>query len=170
MNVEIGIRVRNARERLHMSRENLAEIIGVSTLFVGYIECGQKGMSIETLTSICKALHVSADYILLGHVSAAPGDDEVEQLLRDLPPEYLPLAADAIRTLLNAISVVQSKEKNVVQPPAAQKPMRIAARTGKSVTISVSQDMEQELAAELARLKMQGDPVYRGPATPKEKH
>lgn len=64
-NIQIGNRVRAARKKRNLSRAELAEQLNVSVLFVSYIECGQKGMSIETLIHMCDILQVSADYLLL---------------------------------------------------------------------------------------------------------
>ena len=63
INLEIGERIRSSRLAVGLSREKLSELLGVSALFLGYIECGQRGMSITTLQKICKVLNVSADYI-----------------------------------------------------------------------------------------------------------
>ena len=86
INIEIGERVRTARKRLQMSRDALAEQLGISTLFLGYIECGQKGMSIDTLLALCKALNVSADYILMGR---EPGQTAFRRRHPDLPETLL---------------------------------------------------------------------------------
>ena len=79
VNLEIGERIRQTRTEIGFSREQLSEIIGISTLFLGFIECGQRGMSITTLKKLCDALHVSADYILFGKT----GTSKRDELLQD---------------------------------------------------------------------------------------
>lgn len=62
--VAIGERVRIRRKALKITQEKLAEKIDVSTSFIGHIERGTRKMSVETLYAICKALGVSADYLM----------------------------------------------------------------------------------------------------------
>lgn len=158
-NIEIGARVRIARERLHMSREKLAELLDRSTLFIGYIECGQKGMSIETLLAICKTLQVSADYLLFGNEPDSTLHCEAAQLLSGMPQAYLPLAAESLRTLVKTIAVVQANEhEHVVVSTANVKQIStshptvvaIAAQNGMQQEVIV--DNPEELCKELARL------------------
>ena len=59
---EIGLRVRNNRTLLKLSREKLAEEADISLSFLADIEHGRKNMTTVTLYGLCKALHVSADY------------------------------------------------------------------------------------------------------------
>lgn len=63
---EMGIRIRNQRELLGYTREQLAEKLDVSTKFCSDIELGVKGVSIQTLAKLTELLNLSADYILFG--------------------------------------------------------------------------------------------------------
>lgn len=63
---QIGERVRSQREFLGLTRDELAELLGVSVNFCSDIELGKKGMSLETLVKTAQALNVSADFIVLG--------------------------------------------------------------------------------------------------------
>lgn len=65
---EIGIRIRLEREKLGLSREKFAEIVGLSSFYIGQIERGERRMSINTLANISNSLNSSLDYILNGHV------------------------------------------------------------------------------------------------------
>lgn len=65
---EIGIRIRLEREKLGLSRERFAEIVGLSSFYIGQIERGERKMSINTLANISNSLNSSLDYILNGHV------------------------------------------------------------------------------------------------------
>ncbi len=60
----LGKRVRIRRNVLGITQETLASMIGVSTSFVGHIERGTRKCSIETLYNLCKALDISADFLL----------------------------------------------------------------------------------------------------------
>lgn len=112
-NVEIGDRLRAARRASGLTQEQLAEKLDLSSLFLSYVECGQKGMSLQTLEKICRTLDVTADYLLLGRgPQAAPRQGaQVYALLDSLPPEYLPLAEEALRTLLHTVQAVENAER-----------------------------------------------------------
>lgn len=108
INVLIGERVRIKRQALQLSREELSEMIGISALFLGYIESGTKGMSLTTLQKICKTLCVSADYLILGKESA-PDTKEIDNLLQNLDEKYIPLASNYIKMLIKTIATINRK-------------------------------------------------------------
>lgn len=107
-NVEIGRRVRAARIRRDLTREELAEQLDLSTLFLSYIECGQKGMSLSTFTNLCRVLNVSADELLFGPAHAAQTSD-AHRLLARMDPEYLSLAAGALALVGQAAEAGEKK-------------------------------------------------------------
>ena len=65
--IAIGERIRNVRENiLQITRAKLAELCGVTETFIGQIERGEKGFTVETLNKICSISGVESDYILYG--------------------------------------------------------------------------------------------------------
>ena len=62
--VQMGKRVRFIRRCQDITQEQLAEIVGISTSFMGHIERGTRAVSVETLFKLCVALGVSADYLI----------------------------------------------------------------------------------------------------------
>lgn len=64
--LEIGNRIRNRREELHMTREQLAEKLDITPKFCADIEQGARGMSLKTLINVSRILYMSTDYILFG--------------------------------------------------------------------------------------------------------
>lgn len=64
--VTIGTRIRSQREYLGYTREQFAELLGVTPKFCSDIEVGAKGMSVPTLCKISKFLRLKTDYILFG--------------------------------------------------------------------------------------------------------
>ena len=66
---KIGIRIQACRKEQHMTIERLAELAEISPEFLRAIESGQKGMSLNTLSSLAVALQVSADYLIFGSSS-----------------------------------------------------------------------------------------------------
>ncbi len=63
---EIGLRIRLEREKHNLSRENLAEIVNLSSFYIGQIERGDRSMSLDTLVKISDTLNISIDYTLKG--------------------------------------------------------------------------------------------------------
>ena len=74
---EIGGRIKNLRKINHYTREELAEIAGISPKFLYEIESGRKGFSAETLVKISMSLSVSCDYIMFGE----NGTKRIEELI-----------------------------------------------------------------------------------------
>ena len=62
----IGLRIRKQRMFIKMSREELAQKIGVSTTFLTDIELGTKGFSVKSLNRFVQVLKISADTVLYG--------------------------------------------------------------------------------------------------------
>lgn len=60
----MGQRIKAKRKELHLTQEQLAELSGLSASFMGHIERGSRIASLETLCGLCRALDVSADYLL----------------------------------------------------------------------------------------------------------
>ncbi|MDO5409683.1 MAG: helix-turn-helix transcriptional regulator [Lachnospiraceae bacterium] len=109
INIQIGQRVKKVRHSRNLTREQLSEKLGISTLFMGYIECGQKGMSLSTLQNVCTTLRVSADYILLGIESENDKRSSAEALLNSLDDDYIPLAEESLKNLISLIEMAEQK-------------------------------------------------------------
>lgn len=62
----IGLRIRETRETLHMTREKFSECCDISESFLAAVEGGRKGITVKTLYKICNAAHVSPNYIIMG--------------------------------------------------------------------------------------------------------
>lgn len=54
----ISKRIKKRRNELRMTQEDLAEKVGVSRVYVGYVEQGRNTPSLEILEKIAKALKV----------------------------------------------------------------------------------------------------------------
>lgn len=64
INIQIGERVKAARETAGKTQEQLAEYIDVSPQYVSDLERGVVGLSIPTLKKLCVTLNVSSDWLL----------------------------------------------------------------------------------------------------------
>jgi len=61
----IGENIRTARKRKGLTLDILSGLAGVTESFLGMVERGASSLSIETLISLCDALDVTADSILM---------------------------------------------------------------------------------------------------------
>ncbi len=64
--IDIAARLKALRTANKITIERLSEIIGVSTSFVGLVERGSCGISIDNLYKLSQVFGVSVDYILTG--------------------------------------------------------------------------------------------------------
>ena len=65
-NVQIGMRVKQAREIAGLTQERLAELLDVTAQYISGVERGAVGLSVPILLQLCSVLLVSCDFILLG--------------------------------------------------------------------------------------------------------
>ena len=69
--VTVGERTRLRRNAIGLTRERLAELIGVSPRFLADVESGKVGVSLATLKRMCTALECTADFLIgndqIGH-------------------------------------------------------------------------------------------------------
>ena len=83
----------------YLPLEELAEKIGVSTVFVSQLESGSRAPGLETLVKLSQTLHVSLDLLVLG---GAPGGDAeacLAALVQGRSPRQRMLAVSLVRSL-----------------------------------------------------------------------
>ncbi len=113
--IAIGLRIRKERKKFRLTREEFAEIIGLSEYYIGQLERGERQMSLPVMVRISNCLHVSIDYLVFGrtrqasHIYEKPGiyDNnnssvykEINSLLEKCSPKGLKLIAKVIATIL----------------------------------------------------------------------
>lgn len=103
LNIQIGARIKAARENERYTQAQLAEFIDISPQFVSDMERGVVGISFETLIKICRALHVSADWLLLGSTDLSPSLEIITDKLRSLNAEQLCAINSIIDSALSLI-------------------------------------------------------------------
>lgn len=98
----IGERIQRARKAKGITQEKLGNIIDMNSKNVSQIERGLAGISIPSLMEICKALEVSADYILFG---IADGNDRsvIGNLLARLPESKQMQAEKLLEVFVEAV-------------------------------------------------------------------
>lgn len=70
-NVQIGARVKEAREAAGLTQERLAELIDITAQYLSGVERGAVGLSVPVLQRLCSVLLVSSDYILTGNTETS---------------------------------------------------------------------------------------------------
>ncbi len=94
----IGSRIKVARERKHLTQEDLAAIVDLSPTHISVIERGVKPPKLATLIAIANALDVSADTLLQDVVGRS-----VEGVSSELATEIMKLPTKERSKIINAI-------------------------------------------------------------------
>lgn len=82
--VLLGQRIRKYRKKKGYTLEKLAEMLDVSTTFIGQIERATGKPSIETLIKIANALEVSVDGLLFEALNERSGDTHFLKRVEEL--------------------------------------------------------------------------------------
>ena len=111
INVELGRRVRQAREDAGLTQERFAELIGISPQNVSCVERGLAGVSLTVLRRMCEILRVSSDFLLMG--GEARNDAEaIARRLEALPPEQFRV----VQAVLNSVLELTALPKETKGP------------------------------------------------------
>lgn len=65
-NLMVGLRIREIRESLDMTRAQFASLCDISESFLTAVERGQKSITSKTIYKICSSSKVTADYLIFG--------------------------------------------------------------------------------------------------------
>ena len=100
----VGRRFKAARERKHLTQEQLAEIVDLSPMHVSVIERGVKLPKLETLINIANILDVSADELLQDVVNNQTKlyVSEASELINQLPREDQRRVLAALRSFVES--------------------------------------------------------------------
>ncbi len=94
----IGSRIKAAREKKHLTQEDLAAIVDLSSTHISVIERGVKPPKLETFVKLANALEVSADSLLQDVV-----DHSSEGVANTLVADILKLPEKERSRLINAV-------------------------------------------------------------------
>lgn len=85
----IGTRIKKARESNHLTQEQLAEKVNLSSTHISVVERGIKAPKLETFVDIANALGVTSDYLLMDVLNDSQQitaiSIEISENLKDLP-------------------------------------------------------------------------------------
>lgn len=104
INIEIGNRIKKAREMAGLTQDRFAELIGMGTKNISAIERGAVGVSLSSIKKICLVLSISSDDLLFE--SRTENDmSTLTSRLKRLPPEQFNIANDILNKLLEAFAI-----------------------------------------------------------------
>lgn len=109
--IEVGARVKQAREAKKLSQLRLAEILDVSPSYLSNIEKGKQNMSIMMLFKLCNALDVPADWLLRNNSpeSTAITISEISGLLDDCSPSEREAIVEMVQSMKSALRTIKAK-------------------------------------------------------------
>ena len=100
----LGQNLRRVRLEQHLTIEQAAERVGISTTFYSNLECGNKMMSLVTFHKLSEVLGVSADTLMYGAVDTNERIKNLDTLLRDQTPEKIAFIEKMIRLCVSELS------------------------------------------------------------------
>ncbi len=97
----LGERIREERQRLHLTQAQLAEDVDISDTYMGAIERGERSLTLDTLVRLVNRLGVTVDYLLADSVADADSNilDQFKQIVDGQPIERKQLALQVLRTI-----------------------------------------------------------------------
>ena len=101
----LGKRIKEARKKLKLTQEALAEKSKISNVYLGEIERGTKIPSVPVLVDLIEVLEVPADYLLLDSLNSANVivNNEITEKLSKLTPKQRKTALDILNAYINNI-------------------------------------------------------------------
>ena len=98
----LGQRIRRERQNLHLTQEQLAEKLNVSSTYIGFVERGERNLTLNKLSLLADILGVSIDYLLSDDTGSSPSSNEKQMLslFASASTEDQELILDLTRTVL----------------------------------------------------------------------
>lgn len=107
----LGKRIREERQRLHLTQAELAEAVDISDTYMGAIERGERSLTLDTLVRLVNRLGVTVDYMLSDSVSDTDSNimEQFKQITDNQPLERKQLAIKVLRTIFSHFAEEDSK-------------------------------------------------------------
>ena len=100
--VLLGKNIAKARSKNHLTQEQLAEKVDVSTVFISQLETAVRKPSLETIYKLSVALNTTLD-TLIGNVGLETKYNEIAHLLRDKNNVELLFITNILREICSQI-------------------------------------------------------------------
>ncbi|OZQ67689.1 transcriptional regulator [Paenibacillus sp. VTT E-133280] len=105
----VGDRIRRLRKDKGLSQEQLAELSGLHTNYVGQVERGEKNLTIETLQKVVGGLGVSLEEFFR-YLDPMEGKDTLGQIVEMLSERSAQDQVMALRVLQTVLDWEKSKD------------------------------------------------------------
>lgn len=112
MENRIGEVIRKKREEIGLTQEKLAELVGVSTGFIGQVERGLSNASSTILGDIIVVLALDANTLFYNQVGEPKLEKELTIMLAELEPEIRDYIVDSIRLAYRKKRYATLKDKS----------------------------------------------------------
>lgn len=101
--INLGKRIKAAREHIGLTQEQLSELVGLSPMHMSVIERGVKPPKLDTFVRIANALGVSADQLLQDSVDNTNEavTTGISKLVEPLPKQMQQLIAHCIQAYID---------------------------------------------------------------------
>jgi transcriptional regulator with XRE-family HTH domain len=119
--MDVGIRIRELREKLGLSNRELASLAGLSQPVMHRLENNERSADIETLEKVCEALNITLLQFFNEDIDPVVITPELKQLLdtaKDLTPQQL----ESLVTFIRSIRVVKKTLEDGTRIEYAQAP------------------------------------------------
>lgn len=113
----LGAQIRKIRIERHLSREQLAFMIGIEPETLRHYECGYKPPRLETLVRIANALNVGTDDLLCYKLNSTR-----TVVLEGLAKKLEPLTAEQIEIFSDVLDAMLEHIDAIAPPPSAEDP------------------------------------------------
>ncbi len=102
----LGNRIKEERLRIGLTQEQIAERINVSTTYIGYVERGERSITLEKLILLAECFHVTIDSLLHNAVNDEPRlrDNRIKSLWNSSSDKEKDLIIDIAEVVLKNLS------------------------------------------------------------------
>ena len=113
MKKDIGERIKKIRQSMNLTKEQFAKLIGISGQYLGVVESGVHGLSVDSIIILCKKTHISADYILFGKENIS--NEKLKDLFVGVNEDQIDIAFSTLKNiaLLIKASDFNEEEKEI---------------------------------------------------------
>ena len=103
---KLGMKIRQERLKRDFTQEQLSELCGISSSYIGIIERGDKKLSIETLVKIATILDVSIDYLLSDSLQLSTDTriQQISSIVSNLESNDINMIIDVVSTMASHLT------------------------------------------------------------------
>lgn len=114
---KLGIRIREERKKKKLTQEKLAEMVDLSTDYIGYIERGKQAPYLKTLERIAESLDVEVYELFMFEDTVRRSDrkvaiSELIMLLQDKSPDDIKFTASILRQVFERVKEKEQRISN----------------------------------------------------------